>query len=329
MAPEMLLTEEAEELRQLAAQIRDWQEARGFSDKEMERKFGGIGSTKTYKRILADDLAELNLEKQLANYRSVWALVEAISNQNTTEEELYDDLTPALQLRRAFIDVIEEKSIARVILFEGDTGTGKSSALVRLVEKYGQRILPMQCWDAWDDSPMALLGGILDGFGEKFQPFSLVARLRLVVQHLKARRVFLAFDEAHHLGPRQLNTIKGLVNETPGEFGLLAMPTLWKKIERDAWQEVRQLTGNRLAERIRIDGINQSDVKKLLERRARVVDPRAIRHVADEARSGGAKNRGNLQFVSKVCRALVEKHPDTVPELEDVVAAVKAEAARR
>ncbi len=325
MAPELLYTEEAEALKALGRKIRDYQEARGFSDKEMERRFGGIGSTKTYKRILAGDLSELDLERQLANYRAVWALIEATAGADEVQEALYDDLTPVVLLRRAMLAILKETGNARVVLMEGDTGTGKTCALRRLVEKYGQRILPIQAWDCWGDSPMALLGAILTALGEQDQPLAMVPRLEKVIRRLRAQRVCLVIDEAHHLGPHQLNTIKGLVNDTPGEFVLLAMPTLWKRIERAAWEEVRQLTGNRLAERIKLGGLREADVRRLLERRAGVTDSRAVRKVASEAAA-----RGNLAFVREVARRLAEKRePGQAPELEDVLAVVTAEMQRR
>ena len=42
-------------------------------------------------------------------------------------------------------------------------------------------------------------------------------------------------DEAHHLGPHCLNTVKTLVNTTPGEFILVAIPTLWNKLQAHAY----------------------------------------------------------------------------------------------
>ena len=57
--------------RQVAEQIRDYQERRGLSDAALCREFAGLGSTKTYKRILEGDFSELNVERQLENYLRV------------------------------------------------------------------------------------------------------------------------------------------------------------------------------------------------------------------------------------------------------------------
>ena len=65
MAPELLTTMEAEELRELGQKIREWQVAKGLTDAELIRKFGELGSDKTYKKVRDGELEELNLETQL------------------------------------------------------------------------------------------------------------------------------------------------------------------------------------------------------------------------------------------------------------------------
>src|SRR3954452_4788892 len=100
MAPELLNTADAAELREIAQRIRDWQMAKTISDAALVKKYTGLGSTKTFKRILDDDLKELDLEKQLTNYRTVWALIESLGDDEGDDEELYSDLTPVVHLSR-------------------------------------------------------------------------------------------------------------------------------------------------------------------------------------------------------------------------------------
>lgn len=145
MAPELFRSMEADELRQLATQIRDYQEAKKLSDSALVRKFADLGSTKTFNRILADDLAELDLERQLANYRSVWALIESMGTEAGKEEELYEDLTPIIELKRAFLSTMQKKGNARFILVEGDTGTGRLGAVwipPKDIEDFADAIVP-------------------------------------------------------------------------------------------------------------------------------------------------------------------------------------------
>lgn len=181
MAPEMLLTHEARELRELGAKIRDYQTAKSLTDSAMVRKFSGLGSTKTYSRILQDDLAELDLERQLANYRAVWALIESVGDTTERIEELYEDMTPVAQLRKALFDVMRESGNARFVLVEGDTGLGKSCARRLLIERYGQRILWVEATDVWNDSMGAFLGAVLTALGVREQ-FAAAEQVLLAIQ---------------------------------------------------------------------------------------------------------------------------------------------------
>ncbi len=301
--------------------MRDWQQAKSISDAALCKKYTGLGSTKTFKRILDNDLKELDLEKQLTNYRTVWALIESLGDEDGEDEEFYSDLTPAVHLSRVLLETMRERGIARFILMLGDTGTGKSSARRVMMEKYGQRLLWIEASVVWNDSPMAMLGAILIALGVKDAPYNQVERLDKVVTRLKESRICLFIDEGHHMGPRCLNLIKTLINQTPGEFAVQAKETLWRKLELASYEEAKQLTRNRLAERIYIDGIRESDIRKLLERRLNWQNgdmKSAVRLIADRA----AKH-GNLAFAREVikrAKEMAEGEPVTIELFSNAVA---------
>jgi DNA transposition AAA+ family ATPase len=328
-AHSILLQAERSELTDLASRIRAWQETRKLTTAEMLRRFPGLGSDKTYSRILKGDLDELDIERQLASYRAVAALVESINGREETEEEVYKDLTPVLLLRRALLDILEEKSVARVILLEADSGMGKTTALTMLQRDYGQRLLVVEAAAAWNDKPMALMGSVLSALGvrDREQPNATAPRLNMLVQRLRSTRTAIAVDEAHGLGPKTLDTLKTLINQTPSEVILLAWPSLWRKLESAAWAEVKQLLGNRLAERIRLGALKDADVRRVLERRlgAEAVTEGVVREV-----HAAARTRGNLQFVRQVCRRVkdtLKRKEQASPE--DVIAAIDAQKRRR
>ncbi len=321
-----------DELVALATRIRDWQEARKYSDNELLRRCPGLGSTKTFTRICKGDLAELDLDRWLSEYRAVWALIESLTGREQNEEDIYEDLTAVVQLRRALVEILEETSIRRVVLLEGDSGLGKSCALSHLQRKYGQRILIVEATIVWADNPNAFLGAILDSLGVRDQPAAKDDRLRMVVRKFREHRVALAIDEAHDMGPRCLGVCKTLINQTPCEIILLAWPTLWRRLERAAYEEVKQLMGNRIAERIKLSdtrggkpvGLREADVKKLLQRRLGVDDSKCVAAFMAES-----PPRGNLSFVAAVCKRLLEQEHDGAPTPEAVLAVIETEKARR
>jgi type II secretory pathway predicted ATPase ExeA len=299
MAPELLNSADAAELREIAQRIREWQQAKQISDAAVVKKYTGLGSTKTFKRILDGDLKELDLEKQLTNYRTVEALIDSLGDEEGEDEELYADIGPTVHLMRVALESIKERGIARFVLMLGDTGTGKSSARKVILEKYGQRFLWIEATEVWNDSPNGLLGAILTALGEKQLPPNGIDRLNKVEQRLNESRIGIFIEEAHHLGPRCLNTVKTLINRTPGEFFALAKETLWAKLERAAYEEAKQLTKNRLAERIYIQGVTGADVKKILERRINWENgdiKHAVKLITDRAQFG------NLAFARETIK---------------------------
>ena len=321
---------DADELRDLAQKVQEFQSVKKLSDSALARQVPSIGSTKTYRRILNGDLKELDLENQLHGYRAAVAFIESTAGDERQEEELYEDLFPVIQLRRAFFESTREAGVARVTFLLGPSGSGKSSARKLLIHKFGQRILTIEATVTWNDSPQAMLSAILAEFGKRDVFFA--DRLSLAINLLNRSRRCLCIEEAHHLGPRCLNLVKTLVNQTTAEFVLIAIDTLWKKLETRAYEEARQLTGNRLAERINLGrAVRENDVRKLLERRiTNWADmngdmKRAVRLVAERANA----STGLYAFVREVCKRAKESAGKEKVDFEIFLNAVTEEVASR
>lgn len=317
----------AAELVKLAKQIKQWQEAKGLSTSAMLRRFSGLGSDRTYGKLSSGSTEQLDTEKQLINYRSVWALIEAVGDDASTSEDFYDDLSPVVQLRRAMMETFLETGNARFILVQGDTGCGKTSAAKSLIQRYGSRLLFTELSPVFGDSPYNFLGLVLQALGQKNAPSNGVDCFVKVVHELNTTRRCLVIDELHHAGPRILNTIKTLINQTPGEFVGLAMPTLWNRLEKAAYDECRQLTGNRLAERIQLDRINKADMTKFVTRRLPGLNGTTKQAIAILEQN--AIGRGNLAFVRDVCRRAREQYDGEKITIEDFAGVVTAEQQSR
>ncbi len=268
MAPELLTTMEANELRELGSKIRDWQTTHELSDAELCRRFGELGHTKTFKKIIDNQLEELDLERQLNNYRTAWALMESDGGEEREDGETYADLYATIVLNRVFAETRREKGLARCIFLIGPSSTGKTEAQKYLRDKHGPRIISVRATVAWSDSPMSFMAAILERLGVKNPPGIQSERFTKVVEKLNETRRAVFIEDAHHLGPRCLALIISLIDETPGEFLISAVDRLWTKIQSRAYQEIEQLRLNRLAEKIVLgDEVRERDVQKLLERR--------------------------------------------------------------
>ena len=221
-----------------------------------------------------------------------------------------------MKIRRAFLGVVKATGTNRVLIVQGESGVGKTTAVGLLRGKYGTgRISYVEASDVWADSPNAFLGAILRALGVTELPAGRVQRLEEVQSRLGISRRCLVIDEAHHLGPHCLNTVKTLVNTTPGEFILVAIPTLWNKLQAHAYQEAKQIATNRLSERVKLT-LDEADIRTYLSKRFGAEAPRsdmaAALKVAAKIIRPAALLAGNYAFVRDVARELTGLDAETV-----------------
>jgi hypothetical protein len=93
------------ELGDVAGRIRRWQEERKISDSQMLRDFAGLGSTKTYTRIVAGDVEDLDCERWARDYAAVWSLIGLLSEAQSDNDEIYSDLTSGEQAGLTILEV--------------------------------------------------------------------------------------------------------------------------------------------------------------------------------------------------------------------------------
>lgn len=313
-------------LKELAHLVDDWRTAKNIAKDKMAPRFKGIiKSYRNIERILAGQFDELNIEGNLGQLEAIWSLINSPAPRPTVKP--YDDFNVALQLRNAFLRTMAKTGPNRVIILTAPTGRGKSKALEVLRDRYKARIVTLSASRVWKDKPMALLAEIWAALGKNGGlGFGRVA-LKNVEESLKANRIAVAIDEAHYLGPEQLNTITTLVNSTPGEWILVGQPTLWSRLENDrgAYNEARQLTKNRLSCRIRVADLADGDpeVRYLLERRLPWLKTDAEKGAAQMMRHAAAN--GNLGMVRNVIERCEEAIDEGAPEAWDTFAQALAQ----
>lgn len=328
-------TAEEVELMEIAAFIRIYQERAQLSDIAFCRRFSDLGHTKTYAKIRNGELDELNVERQLANYRAVKAIIEGIGDDVGRDEELYGDIWATLKLNKAMLDVFTEHDVSRCVFILGPSGSGKTSAQRFVARKYGSRCLTVQANEVWNDKPLAMLGEILDALGIKDIPHGAMERLKMVKERLCETRRCILLEDGHHMGPRCLNVLINLIDNTPGEIVIGAIDSLWTRLVTKAYAECRQLTGNRLAERIDIgSAVRESDVRKIVAKRIEWAPgeleklDKLTHQVAEKA-----KGYGLLSFVREVVKRMNVKlksgRETILATAEDFVAAIAEEVAAR
>jgi hypothetical protein len=318
--------ENAVELISIARKIKQWQDARGKTTSWMLRKYAGLGSDRTYNKLISGNTEQLNVETQLVNYRGALLVIESIGDISEKSATIISDLSSIVQVECAVLKVMERTGINRFVLIEGDTGSGKTTTMQYILGKYGDRFRWTEMSVLFGDSPYNFLCLVLKAYGHETMPTNAAKAFHLACEEMKVRRGIFV-DELHHAGPRILNTIKTLINHTPCEFICGAKETLWRELEKASMEDCRQLTQNRLSARVRLDRLNGVDVARILKRACPGIDF-PIEHAVSMI-DKAAKGHGNLSFVRGVCERAAEKYETGKIGMKDLAALIAEEQQSR
>lgn len=288
-----------------AQSIRTWQESRPtpLSDTALVRRYPALGSTKTFKRILAGDLAELRIEDWLEKYRGVSGLIDAESAE-AAKADIYDDLEPARLVRGAVQNLLRSVGIERLVIVEGDTGTGKTTSLRIVEDLFRGSTHWIECHEGWRSfaaamGDLAVAVGVADSIDKL--PTSGAARLAAIRTHIGDGRPIILLDEGHHCTAPVLNAVKMLINRTGARFVIGTQSTIWRKLVAASLQEAKQLLLNRMRERVNLAGPPAIDIVLYLERRAGIaLDAEDVGEIA-----ATAAKFGNYAFLRRLGEALL------------------------
>ena len=291
-------------ITELAARIADHARRRSWSTARLAREVPAVGSERTFRDMLSGRFEGYNLEAQEANLAAASALIDDLAEAGGGAARICDGLGVVLDVRRAALAAMSAPSddTARVVLVRGPSGSGKTTAARVLAGLYGQRIAIMEADATMEGSPSAFLGAVLAALGKPPGAPGAATRMAAAVEALRLARRCLVIDEAHHLGIRNLNCLKTLVNRTPGEFVLLAIPKLWSDLERGAYQEAVQLTTNRLSECVAVQFTAPDAAKFLAFVRPDLWAAAKAAAAAGRLVAEYAPGRGNLAFARDVAR---------------------------
>jgi type II secretory pathway predicted ATPase ExeA len=271
-----------QQLRGIAQAIAELQVKLELSDARLCRRFGSMGSSKTYKKILNGDFEGLAVERQLHNYQQALTLVEMAASGERPIEEDIAELSQVERAEWAVRDALQELGNNRLVIIEGPSGAGKSTIARLLQERWPNQVVMSEADETWKNSPSAMLTALLIAVGpierrseddgpkrssEVAIPVAGEERKRKLFEALNVKKRILIVDEGHHLGQVTLNLLKTLINQTPTVVVLLAIPTLLRRLEGQAYEEARQLTKNRMCERVHVNGPEVTDVVKFLGNR--------------------------------------------------------------
>lgn len=298
------------ELRDIAQKALVFQQSRKWSDAEIVKQFSGLGSTKTYKRILdlEDDLNELNIEAQLIKYRGAESQINKLIAEERGEEIEYTDFQNIeMALGAVSSAACEKSSNDRFVCIEGENGTGKDAILNAIVNQYTRKVVvSVEATELWREGNHSTPGDILAAFGVKNIPHMPALRWEAVHAEFARNHKILVVNEAHHMGWRQLNNFKSIINKTQNTTWavvvFLCVPALIGRLKSKNYEEAKQLFGNRLKAAIRLQPPTTKEATLLMARRGVTFKTDADAARAAAALVVEAPEYGNWRHICRVIR---------------------------
>ncbi|HEY1048244.1 MAG TPA: ATP-binding protein [Prosthecobacter sp.] len=323
----------AQEIRSIANDILEWAETSDISKAELLRQHPALGSDKTLLSISKGQTSELDLDKWLPAYRGVLQAI--IPEAEEEADPLYEDLSTTWALRREFTRLKVSRTNAKLIIVEGITGMGKTSSGRIIAKKMRDlnavsALHSVEASAGWGDRPNAMISAILRVLGIQDSGRSQAARLEKLLEALNAHPCVILVDEVHDVAGRCLRVLKTILNQSPTKIVLLTHPRLFRDLERENWDDVSQLTGNRLLARINLGEIQAADVALILKRRLPALN--GDTDTAAKTLAAAAKANGNFAFVREVVIRLKKHQAKTKTDtltLADVDTATRAELKAR
>lgn len=287
------------------------------SDRAWVKQYPGLGSAKTWSKILKADTDGLNAASRLVNYTGVLTALEANAKERA-DEEFYDDLDPAQVVSITALRLMQHHGKDRLMLVEGGSGAGKTTSLQLLASgPAAGTITIIEADETWK-SLRAALGDILEAIGvpEKHRPVSTAGRLRKLLATINQRgRIMLAIDEAHHCTGQVLNCVKTVLNQSDCLVILAGMNTLLRKLRYIASEESKQLFHNRLFAKVELSAPDQAGAAKFLNRRLGGEVAWKVGTLAQVCKL--ASNAGHWAFLRRVSDLLLDEGLSG-PEADDV-----------
>lgn len=284
------------QLRTAAHEIDGYRKSRNPapSDRAWAREWPGLGSAKTWSKILRGDLEEISVEAKLPDYRGVLAAL-AAQRKSYAAEVLYPDLAGAQAVTLSALRMMHHHGKDRLLLIQGGSGSGKTSALDLLERDLGgAAMVRLEANEAWKSDRVAMhdfLRALGESDGSIRQLSTTGDRLEKILEILGRRgRVIVAVDEAHHCTGRILNLFKTLLNRSELLLIMAGMATLLQKLRANASEESKQLIHNRLFASVRMAGPDAAGSGQFLARRLHVGGSwklSTLSELAEAARHGG------------------------------------------
>ncbi len=290
----------------------------GLSDAQFCAQWFKDYSTGTWNLSKSDSYAARDNAKVFAAIDSTLRRLRRVLRQNasSTQGRPFHELPIFSAILKSVDECMTTKSEKRLTVYVGPTGAGKSRIQSELSLKTGAKIARAN--ETWANSYYFALCDVIRALspeGTEYEmPRNAMYGRAMMLGLTRADVLPLGIDEGNYFGPRSINLVKDILNETTWPVLLTLTPTAWVRMQRHA-HEFSQLR-RRLKCVYHHEPITAKDAELWLGELKLGADlARACIHVAD-----AAKTFGSYDFLERVVDA-IDAAEISKPVLEDVVKA--------
>ncbi len=297
----------------------------GVSDREFAQNYLKIYTESTWSKLRGGTYKAKDLSKAFGELKSALTSIRRriVRQLKSTQGGRYHELDQFAAMARAVRDCLEKKGENRLIIYVAPTGGGKSRFIAELDSR--ESVTSLRASEAWFSSYYHASLDIIAALEGSGKYGSAGESRRAMLDLMRGRNQVIAIDEANYFGPRSINMVKDLLNETEWTVLLCMTREHWDKMRRHwaAWSQLQR----RIHTVFFHSPLNSDDAAQFLADAGLNGDSKkAARALADAANEFGA-----YDFVCRVIERLDEAgnhgHP-TMADVEAAIAFVKVQLGR-
>jgi AAA domain-containing protein len=210
------------------------------------------------------------------------------------------------------------QSPVRLVTYLADTGGGKSALCSQLALTMKARVVESR--ECWRNSYFVAARDIAAAVGLDTDKLWTPAECEDALKaQLRARKTVLAIDEGEYFGPRTINLVKFILNQTPTVIVLCAIPEAYERWSQRSAHEALQLQ-RRTHKLIRQEKITPDEADRFLEDIALNGD----RKSAAVALAGAANQFGRFDLIARATEELRGERNVGVDDVQKAIARVRA-----
>lgn len=238
--------------------------------------------------------------------------------QKTRGGTQWIEFTPAKTILDRISILHELDTQNRLLMYLTEPGGGKTALAREIAARYSAILIEAK--ESWRNSYKFALTDICLASGVELEGNSTQVMETGLIKMLKARKRVLVIDEGEYFGPKSLNLLKLILNQTPTIIVLMAIPVMWTRVQSRAWAEAQQLT-RRTDHVERVSLVHPDEVKRFM-----LAAGVNLNGTADQSAALVAKHAnefGRFDLVKRVAERLADGEPKPLHEVELAATTIK------